>query len=603
MPSSDPNFASVVLLLHCDGANASTTLADSSSSHKSVTSNGQHKLTTAQAKFGSASFDCTTSGGGTGQTPDSADWLFGAGQFTVEAWVRTTLAISGQRVIVGQWAATAGGQLSWVLRFNTGVLDFGYSTTGADSFFVTATYSPTLNQWTHFAADRDASNVLRLYVDGVVVASGTAAATFFNSTQPLYIGNDGAATRAFTGQIDEVRVTNGVARYAGAFTPPTASFPDATDARIGGVAREGLISSDGIVNLGGVVRETLMSGLGVDGWVAAKSSARAYLDITQNLTARAKAKSSIDALLTITGGVTGVAAGAGGGGAAGLYGVGEYGQGGQYDGIGGYGGSGDLFHTPRQTTPGTTGFLGTEWDGTYGSGSGGSGGNWGDSGHGGNGGVGGLYGGGGGGGGGGHAGGGLGALGGEGVIYLEYDPGTGPIVIVLTKDSPSPFTFPLDWSTTNNTVLIVGAGGCGKNGGLTTGGGGGGGGSVVGAVNTGLFTPGQVLAIDIPSAAEVCAGIGGNTFLGIYSAPPGVNGDGSTGGTPIVPIDPGDGGIGSGGGTGGGGGGGPSTGGPGGGVATLVAGRITAHSFVEGVIQVQALPPRQYAVSVQTWHW
>jgi hypothetical protein len=194
-------------------------------------------------------------------------------------------------------------------------------------------------------------------------------------------------------------------------------------------------------------------------------------------------------------------------------------------------------------------------------------------------------------------------LGGEGVIYLQYDPGTGPIVIVLTKDSPSPFTFPLDWSTTNNTVLIVGAGGCGKNGGLTTGGGGGGGGSVVGAINTGLFTPGQVLAIDIPSAAEVCAGTGGNTFLGIYSAPPGINGDGSTGGTPIVPIDPDDGGIGFGdGGIGGGGGGDPSDGGPGGVVATLVGGRIMAMSQLAALAAAQR-SPRQYAVSVQTWHW
>lgn len=355
-----------------------------------------------------------------------------------------------------------------------------------------------------------------------------------------------------------------------------------TDARLGGVAREALISSDGVVRLGGVAREALVSGLGLD--------------------SRIRAKSSLQAALSVTGGVPGIAGGAGGGGAAGLFGPGEFGQSGVYDGTGGYGGAGDNHLTPRQLTPESIGNLGTEWDGTSGSGSGGSGGNWGGSGFGGNGGVGGLYGGGGGGGGAGLSGGGQGALGGEGVIFLQYDPGTGPVVIVLTSASPTPFTFPLDWSTTSNTVLIVGAGGCGSDGNLTVGGDGGGGGSVVGAINTDLFSPGQVLAIDIPTAAEVCAGTAGNTVLGTYSAPPGVNGDGTGGGTPPVYIPPEDGGFGSGG-TGTGGGGGPGGGGPGGGVAELITGRIAAQSRLHGLTVAAATGPRQHAVSVQTWHW
>jgi len=433
-------------------------------------------------------------------------------------------------------------------------------------------------------------------------AAGTGGSALTATAWPMTLV---ASTGAAAATVFTLRDRAGALQY----TPPSgfSSWSAATtipNAVLGGVTRESLLSSDGIVYLGGVAREALISGLGLDGQgAAARSSAQAQLAITQNFGGnQAHAKSFLQAQLTITGGVSGVAGGAGGGGAAGLFGAGEFGQGGQYDGTGGYGGAGDLFHTPRQTTPSTTGNTGTEYDGTRGSGSGGSGGSWGGSGHGGNGGVGGLYGGGGGGGGAGLAGGGLGALGGEGVIYLEYDPGTGPVVILLTHSSTSPFTFPPDWNTSNNTVLIVGAGGCGHNGGLSTGGDGGGGGSVVGAVNTALFTPGQVLAFSIPSAAQVCAGTGGNTNLGIYSAPPGINGDGTTGGTPIVPIPPVSGGIGAGGG-GTGGGGGPGGGGPGGGVATLIDGRIETKSRLQVDANVQLLPPRQYAVSVQTWHW
>jgi hypothetical protein len=86
--------------------------------------------------------------------------------------------------------------------------------------------APTAGAWYHIAADRDASNVLRLYVNGAVVASATVAATFFNSTRVLYIGNEGGTLSLWQGQIDEVRITKGVARYGGAFTPPIAAFPN-----------------------------------------------------------------------------------------------------------------------------------------------------------------------------------------------------------------------------------------------------------------------------------------------------------------------------------------------------------------------------------------
>ena len=91
---NDQHFASVVLLLHCDGANGSTTIIDSSSFARAVTGNAQLPLTTAQFKFGTASVDhqVNTSFITCG---DSADWEFGSGQFTVEAWIRRTAAISG----------------------------------------------------------------------------------------------------------------------------------------------------------------------------------------------------------------------------------------------------------------------------------------------------------------------------------------------------------------------------------------------------------------------------------------------------------------------------------------------------------------------------
>lgn len=215
----DPSFASVMLLLHFDGANGSTTFVDSSAANRTVTALGADALTTAQQRFGTASLSV----GAGPSSATGAQWQFGAGQFTVEAFIRPTAAISGVRGIVTVWG-TAG--FGWFLGFNGNTLNFFYSTTGADNPVVTGAYTPPQNQWIHIAADRDAGNVLRVYADGVVIASATVSATFFNSPRTLRIGDDETVTRVFAGQIDEVRITKGVARYGGAFTPPTAAFPN-----------------------------------------------------------------------------------------------------------------------------------------------------------------------------------------------------------------------------------------------------------------------------------------------------------------------------------------------------------------------------------------
>lgn len=221
----DPLFASVVLLLHCDEANGATTLVDASAAARSVTCTGGHVISTAQSKFGTASLDCQASANGRASAADSADWHFGAGQFTIECWIRPSVAISGARSLMGQWGVAPN--LGWTIIFSStsGNFSFQYSTTGSDSPAVSFAYLPPVTTWTHIVVDRDASNVLRTYADGVVKGSATVAATLFNSANQLQIGND-ISTRAFNGYMDEIRITKGAARYAGAFTPPAAPFPD-----------------------------------------------------------------------------------------------------------------------------------------------------------------------------------------------------------------------------------------------------------------------------------------------------------------------------------------------------------------------------------------
>src|SRR5262249_34625830 len=64
-----------------------------------------------------------------------------------------------------------------------------------------------INTWTHLALTFD-SAMLRLYVNGSMVASEPQTAPLTTSTQPLFIGGDQTMGQFFNGRIDEIRVYN-----------------------------------------------------------------------------------------------------------------------------------------------------------------------------------------------------------------------------------------------------------------------------------------------------------------------------------------------------------------------------------------------------------
>jgi hypothetical protein len=225
--ASDPYFANVALLCHFDGTNGATATVDSSSHARTITRIGSfNTLSTTQAKFGATSTTINPSSGAYWRCADSADFDFGAGQFTVELWLfPTSTPSSGERRLVAQWAA---GNFAWFFGFGTSTaLRFRYTVDGSTRISLDGAWTPILNAWYHLAVDRDAANVVRIYVDGTVAGSGTVAATLFNSTATLeFAGDDGTALPPPAGFMDDLRITKGVARYGGAFTPPAAPFPD-----------------------------------------------------------------------------------------------------------------------------------------------------------------------------------------------------------------------------------------------------------------------------------------------------------------------------------------------------------------------------------------
>ncbi|TCP06558.1 LamG domain-containing protein [Caldimonas thermodepolymerans] len=226
-PGGDPFFANVVLLMHFDGTDGSTSFVDSSSRARTVTPNGNAKISGSDPKFGAGCglFD----GAGDYLTcANSADFNFGSGNFTVEAWIRTAVTNSFRTIVTNR--ASAGSDPGFLFFINNnGVLAaqcWGPTSGTALGACVSPNGTISANTWHHVAYCRQ-GNTFRLFADGVQVASATSSNAVANSSNQLYVGRDPSSTaRDWNGRIDDLRVTKGTARYTSNFTPPSAPFPD-----------------------------------------------------------------------------------------------------------------------------------------------------------------------------------------------------------------------------------------------------------------------------------------------------------------------------------------------------------------------------------------
>lgn len=235
-PATDPSFASVVLLLHADGTNGSTTFTDNSGAPLTVTANGNAQLSTTDPKFGTAAglFD------GTGDylvAGAAADWTFlhnKSTAYTLEAWVQAN-NFSAERAIFDTTAGTTA-QAGIYLSVNTtrGITFLMSRAVGGTNIVsaVAAAAYPNDTNWHHIAVVYDpalGSGHYKLFVDGVLTQSDNQTGSSANTSAPLQalqIGRFAGGTVTWNGKKDDIRITK-VARYTATFTPPSAPFPNA----------------------------------------------------------------------------------------------------------------------------------------------------------------------------------------------------------------------------------------------------------------------------------------------------------------------------------------------------------------------------------------
>jgi hypothetical protein len=223
--SGDPDFPSVMLLLRFNGANGSTSFIDSSLRNHSVSAIGAPTISTAQSRFGGSSL--SLNGSSALSIPDSEDWTFGAGNFTIEFFYYANSVASTEQMLVihsenGDWNSA----LSFLIGFSSGTFRAVFNVPGTSVVMGFSSDIPAANLWHHVAVTRSGSN-FRLFINGQLRGSNASSAAVNNVAAPLRIGTNGHLTSSipFNGFIDEVRITKGVARYTANFTPPTEPFP------------------------------------------------------------------------------------------------------------------------------------------------------------------------------------------------------------------------------------------------------------------------------------------------------------------------------------------------------------------------------------------
>ena len=209
------------LLLHCDGVDATTTFTDEIG--KTVTANGNAQIDTAQKKFGTASglFD------GTGDylsLADSADWDFGAGDFTIDFWIRPN-AIGSLQFLYEQ--ELDSNNTIYISLLASGNLDFVSYVGGVLKGYYSNATVLSNGTWYHIAIVRNGTTGY-LFVNGSKNNSSENTA-FGSNTLPdlavsLFIAAHNTGGSAFNGWIDEVRISKGIARWTANFTPPTAAY-------------------------------------------------------------------------------------------------------------------------------------------------------------------------------------------------------------------------------------------------------------------------------------------------------------------------------------------------------------------------------------------
>lgn len=166
-------------------------------------------------------------------TDDSIDLPAGTGtefgtlDFTIEFWINATAMDNDPWIFDVTNGSRNASDIGWYCRLQTsGRFVFGWGDDISSRYIESSSGTAiTTASWNHIACVRR-SGQLYIYINGVESTGIRAGSELEHDFQTdMNIGkNKASASNNLNGYIEDFRITKGLARYTGAFTPPTESL-------------------------------------------------------------------------------------------------------------------------------------------------------------------------------------------------------------------------------------------------------------------------------------------------------------------------------------------------------------------------------------------
>jgi len=159
---------------------------------------------------------------------DNADYELGSGDFTIDMWARGT-TVAGNRCFLGK-SQDSNGISPYLMQLNaSNQVQFLLDQDGAGPWEVNQLSSAvTVNTWFHTSIVRS-GDTLYFFLNGTLITSTAYTGTLVNNANDIMIGAldffGSGVSNYFTGQVADLRITAGVARYTTNFSVPTIAYP------------------------------------------------------------------------------------------------------------------------------------------------------------------------------------------------------------------------------------------------------------------------------------------------------------------------------------------------------------------------------------------
>ncbi len=158
-------------------------------------------------------------------TPDNADWNFGTGDFTIDMWVRLD-TVSGTHRLISQGVSSPFTYWSFHIESNGTKMGYEhYNNNVSNNGNLTISPALSANKWYHLAWVRQGT-AMKMFVNGESIGTNNnIPASWVNPTGDLHIAKlSYHGTQLLNGQIEELRVSKGIARWTADFD---GDLPDA----------------------------------------------------------------------------------------------------------------------------------------------------------------------------------------------------------------------------------------------------------------------------------------------------------------------------------------------------------------------------------------